>query len=359
MQQQQQQQQQQQPMKSSDSSDGSTACFGSPVSTKPSWADLCEDSDCHEWEEEARTNSTESRQEDGTPYWKGAAELQDTAWPRSEQHPDQQVPGSATRAKRAGRSGQQRSTPKGSWSNNGHANKGARRAPTGAKPAYPVMGYSMPPHGCSPMDSYSVVLEGMPLNLCNDACLDAMLHQAGLQGAIVKVEIQTGAAVITLSHWQAAMQCYNHFATSRWSSGSLKVTMSLPKGSQGSTGDSLDRSDSATEAVVPCAAGFEVSPMLQQLQQQQQQAGAWSKSPKGFNTVSKSHASGNFFKQENSASQYFSRNHLDGPEYYASNDYSKDYAVVGTKVPYPVADMGHFHAHTQASSFRQPRVPCV
>lgn len=237
------------PMKRADSSEGSTVGFGSPVSAKLSWADLCDDSDDNEWEDARLT--PEPRKE-RAPVVKDSAPRKDTAndgaWARSKQPSDRQGP-AARASKRSGRAGQaqsQRGSPAAAWSNS-HA-KGARRSPTLAPqtpPPFFMMGFTMPPEGCNPMDTYSVVLEGMPVNLCNDVCLDAMLHQAGLQGAVLKCEIEStsggGTASIALSHWQAALTCYNHFATSRWSSGSLQVTMQLPNGSKYNPGSATEQ----------------------------------------------------------------------------------------------------------------------
>lgn len=228
-----------------------TFCMVSPASTKMSWADLCEDSDSNDWEEVGHGSGRE-------PGLKGppsasTASLDDTEeeapWQRSKQERQHQKPG-----RRAGRQGP-RGSAKGAWQ--AGQPKAARRARgAGAAPQWNgVIGFSAIPQGCSPMDSFSVTLEGMPLNLCNDACLDAMLHQAGMQGAIENCTIHAGSsegtAVITLANWPAAVQCYSHFATSRWASGTLKVTMALA--AQRSTAWPAEGCDSAGLVPTPTA----------------------------------------------------------------------------------------------------------
>mmetsp|Transcript_87660 Transcript_87660/g.253163 ORF Transcript_87660/g.253163 Transcript_87660/m.253163 type:complete len:294 (-) Transcript_87660:251-1132(-) len=76
---------------------------------------------------------------------------------------------------------------------------------------------------------FSVKVENIPIGLCNDACIEAMLHQAGFHGCILGVELtkgtEMGTADIEVATWHAAVKCYNHFATSSWSTGALRVRM--------------------------------------------------------------------------------------------------------------------------------------
>lgn len=257
-------------MKRADSSsEGSTVGFGSPLASKLSWADLCDDSDDNQWEE---LKLPEPCREE-TPLVAGASQLahiaDDGAWARPKQQADRSA---AKGQKRSGRSGhgqpaQQSGFPKGTsagtpakgadgdarqpqvWRKGSGGNRRQPQQSPAAAGLFPMMGFTMPPQGCSPMDAYSVLLEGMPANLCNDVCLDAMLHQAGLQGAVLQCDLNAkGAATIVLSHWHAAIMCYNHFATSRWSSGTLTVTMKLPNGSELSPGSLAEQQQNGSAA---------------------------------------------------------------------------------------------------------------
>lgn len=253
-------------MKRADSSEGSTVACGSPIGTKLSWADLCDDSDDDSWEEkEAAPKAQAPQQAPGTPP-PAADTAARTEWqptgrgpkpsgkpapqsPQQKPQPHQQELERQAQYQQSWQQQQlqQRGSPKGTraagrgpqqqMQRQGQA-PGGRRAPPSpplgacALPP-PMLGCGMPPPGCNPMDTYAVVLEGVPINLCNDVCLDAMLHQAGLQGAVAGCEIKAGgAAKITLSHWQAAVMCFHHFSTSRWATCSLKVRMLLPNKKQ-------------------------------------------------------------------------------------------------------------------------------
>lgn len=236
-------------MKRADSSEGSTVCFGSPTGHKLSWADLCDDSDDDSWEgevpprrepDEEVARTTEQQLTAGRAVPPAARGLKSVGR-AGQHHPPQSPQPQKQKAQHQQQTPEPRGSPKGGRSSGNRAARGnARRSPAGtpAPKMLPpsMLGCGMPPPGCNPMDSYTVELAGVPVNLCNDVCLDAMLHQAGLYGAVTNCDIQSsqagGTAKITLMHWQAAVMCYHHFSTSRWASGSLKVVMHLPNNTE-------------------------------------------------------------------------------------------------------------------------------
>lgn len=72
-----------------------------------------------------------------------------------------------------------------------------------------------------------VVLEGLPLELCNDACFETILHQTGLQHAILGYQMHKGGdcgrVEISFSNQLAAEHCYQHFARCSWLTCRLQV----------------------------------------------------------------------------------------------------------------------------------------
>jgi len=76
-----------------------------------------------------------------------------------------------------------------------------------------------------------VLLSGLPLELCSNACMEAVLEQAGLEGAIVHCEITRGThrgeARVTLKSWQMAEQCIAHFRGCKWDSACSCVSASF------------------------------------------------------------------------------------------------------------------------------------
>lgn len=83
-----------------------------------------------------------------------------------------------------------------------------------------------PQDTCTAMGAFCVEVYGMPVALCNNDCLDAMLNQAGLKNFIVVCEANKeggGRAVIKLSTWNQAVKCQTHFAKSTWSRGAMTV----------------------------------------------------------------------------------------------------------------------------------------
>mmetsp|Transcript_44651 Transcript_44651/g.112224 ORF Transcript_44651/g.112224 Transcript_44651/m.112224 type:complete len:281 (+) Transcript_44651:71-913(+) len=207
--------------------DSSTTSTSSPASIKPSWADLSEDIDSNDWD---TASSLEAREDE--PAWQNVYHDSRIAepWQRYSQGHNRH------RRERTGRWG---------WTseqNGANAKWFSGSAPMEKMSASTVNNKICGefPQGYSSSDSFSVVVEGLPVKLCSDACLDAILHQAGLQDAIVSYRTHQGAAeagvaVIKLSSWLAAVRCYNHFATSSWSSSSMTVKMIYPDSQVGNT----------------------------------------------------------------------------------------------------------------------------
>lgn len=72
-----------------------------------------------------------------------------------------------------------------------------------------------------------VIIEGLPLKLCSDACLEVMLNQAQVQDNVLNYEVEKGQKVgvvrVQLSDWFACQRCYSHFAGNCWSGAKLRV----------------------------------------------------------------------------------------------------------------------------------------
>jgi len=92
-------------------------------------------------------------------------------------------------------------------------------------------------HGCSTTtpqqgvqhDVFIVTLSGIPVKLCNDACLDAILWAAGVQKSSMGYDLnKNGHIVINFGTLEAANHCYNHFKSCSWSTGKLQVDIVLP-----------------------------------------------------------------------------------------------------------------------------------
>lgn len=73
-----------------------------------------------------------------------------------------------------------------------------------------------------------VILSGLPPALCSKMCMEAVLEQAGLEGAVMAVEMSPGGdAILHLSSWSAATQCLAHFNGCRWDATGPPVRASL------------------------------------------------------------------------------------------------------------------------------------
>lgn len=83
-------------------------------------------------------------------------------------------------------------------------------------------------------EKYAVTIKGLPNELCNEACMNAVLQQAGLSSHVKEYEAcmgtKLGEATVKVSGYQAAMRCYDHFSKCVWSTGALAVTMMMLQG---------------------------------------------------------------------------------------------------------------------------------
>jgi len=85
------------------------------------------------------------------------------------------------------------------------------------------------PHQGVQRDVFVVALSGIPIKLCNDACLDAILWAAGVQKSSMGYHLnKQGHIVINFGTLEAANHCYNHFKSCSWSTGKLQVEIVLP-----------------------------------------------------------------------------------------------------------------------------------
>lgn len=104
---------------------------------------------------------------------------------------------------------------------------GSRAAPI--QPAYtPAAQTQEPPLNLdSPQGPpMPVLVSGLPPALCSKMCMEAVLEQAGLEDAVLGVEMSSGDAILHLSSWSAASQCLAHFNGCRWDATGPPVTAS-------------------------------------------------------------------------------------------------------------------------------------
>lgn len=94
-----------------------------------------------------------------------------------------------------------------------------------------VQGHSTTtPQQGSQRDAFIVTLSGIPVKLCNDACLDAILWAAGVQKSSTGYRSHdNGHILINFETFEAADRCYNHFKSCAWSTGKLQVDIVHPK----------------------------------------------------------------------------------------------------------------------------------
>jgi len=86
-------------------------------------------------------------------------------------------------------------------------------------------------------DVFTVTLAGIPVKLCNEVCLDAILWAAGVQSSVLNYETKkNGRVSIDFSTLDAAAHCSNHFKTCSWASGKLNVDIALPSTHQTASG---------------------------------------------------------------------------------------------------------------------------
>jgi len=78
-------------------------------------------------------------------------------------------------------------------------------------------------------DIFTVNLGGIPVKLCNETCLDAILWAAGVQRSVLGYKTKKqGHITIDFDTLDAATSCCNHFKACAWTTGKLHVEMVLP-----------------------------------------------------------------------------------------------------------------------------------
>lgn len=94
-------------------------------------------------------------------------------------------------------------------------------------------------------DIFTVTLSGIPINLCNEVGLDAILWAAGVQRSSLGYHTKrNGHITINFDTLDAATHCFNHFKACSWTTGKLNVHLVLPgsnrtkDGNWGNTHDS-------------------------------------------------------------------------------------------------------------------------
>lgn len=82
-------------------------------------------------------------------------------------------------------------------------------------------------------DIFTVNLIGIPVKLCNETCLDAILWAAGVQRSVLGYQTKKpGNITIDFSTMDAATICCNHFKACSWTTGKLTVDIVLPHSQQ-------------------------------------------------------------------------------------------------------------------------------
>jgi len=84
-----------------------------------------------------------------------------------------------------------------------------------------IRGGNKVPQGRCEGENVTVLLESLPKALCTGPCMEAMLEQAGLAGAIVSCKVRRGGSacksiLLTLRGRDAAQHCVSHFHGQRW-----------------------------------------------------------------------------------------------------------------------------------------------
>lgn len=78
-------------------------------------------------------------------------------------------------------------------------------------------------------DIFTVNLSGIPVKLCNETCLDAILWSAGVKRSVLGYKSKKqGNITIDFGTLDAATSCCNHFKACAWTTGKLQVEMVLP-----------------------------------------------------------------------------------------------------------------------------------
>jgi len=110
----------------------------------------------------------------------------------------------------------------------------------------------------------AVMIQGLPNNLCNTMCFEAMLQQAGFQGPVVHFSTKPGKpcgeAIIWMNDFEGAQLIVAHFQGRSWSAGTTVRAWRVDADSAPSIKDPWSRQKSvrkrcdtsATEASTTC-----------------------------------------------------------------------------------------------------------
>lgn len=79
-------------------------------------------------------------------------------------------------------------------------------------------------NGFFPQEPVAVELSSLPKMLCNKACLEASIEQAGLEADVQSLEIQDSKAKLILASEQAAQRCIRHFHGLQWAKSAAPVS---------------------------------------------------------------------------------------------------------------------------------------
>lgn len=106
----------------------------------------------------------------------------------------------------------------------------------------PCVGVSPPVAAKNEATHQSVLLQGLPSALCSEACVDAMLEQAGLQGAVMSRAIHRGSpcgeVVLRIAGQDVVERCIKHFHGRVWDPSGTPVSatrMAPPPGLRGAS----------------------------------------------------------------------------------------------------------------------------
>lgn len=107
--------------------------------------------------------------------------------------------------------------------------------------------------------TYSILLQGIPMELLNKTCVDAILEQAGLANDVLNCTVKgrgIGLCVLVIMGQEGVCRCLNHFAGCRWGvratliSGDTPATNSFPLAEEARR-DGYDKADWTTSGYNP------------------------------------------------------------------------------------------------------------
>eukprot|EP00435_Cladocopium_sp_Y103_P065952 s85_g28.t1 len=107
--------------------------------------------------------------------------------------------------------------------------------------------------------TYSILLQGIPMELLNKTCVDAILEQAGLANDVLNCTVKgrgIGLCVLVIMGQEGVCRCLNHFAGCKWGvratliSGDVPATNSFPLAEEARR-DGYDKADWTTSEYNP------------------------------------------------------------------------------------------------------------